>query len=76
MEFDREIVRDGAGEGRGRGRPRKIDGGGVRFDAWIGVEDKAKMAEMSVKSGFSQSDLLRRMIQMHYDMNKARWGLE
>ena len=58
-----------------RGRPRRIDGGGVRFDAWIGPMHKDMMDEMSAKSGFSKSDLLRRMIEMHYDLNKERWDL-
>ncbi len=75
MDTDREIVRDGAEESRGRGRPRRIKGGGVRFDAWIGPEHRDMMDEMSAKSGFSKSDLLRRMIEMHYNMNRSRWGL-
>lgn len=75
MDIDREIGLDGVEKARGRGRPRRIKGGGVRFDACIGPEHRDMMDEMSAKSGFSKSDLLRRMIEMHYNMNRDRWGL-
>lgn len=59
----------------GRGRPRKIDGDSVRLTVWIGDEQRDMLREMSAKSGFNQSDLVRRMIEMHYNMNRERWNL-
>lgn len=60
----------------GRGRPRKIDGDSVRLTVWIGDEQRDMLREMSAKSGFNQSDLIRRMIQVYYQMNRNQWGLE
>ncbi len=67
MEFNREIVRDGAEEGRKRGRPLK-DGARRRFLGVRLTDDEADMlSHLGIEFGLSPSEIMRKALRMYYN---------
>lgn len=53
---------------KNRGRPRKENSKTDQFRVRLDAEDRAMMEHLSVESGMSMSEILRRGLRIQYDM--------